>query len=92
VEHWKRFFGDHQSYVRVGRVVHPPIDPSTPLLPHCDPKKDAEQSARWGIVGVPPPGHPAASAAAAVVAAQAKEPDANANAKSGAGERAHEEL
>jgi len=103
VEHWKRFFGDHQSYVRVGRVSHPPIDPSSPLPPHCDPKKDAEQSARWGVVGVPPPGHPAASAAAAVVAeakelkgaANVVEPelDLNPNAKSGTGEKAqHEEL
>jgi len=93
VEHWKRFFGDHKSYVRVGRVSHPPIDPSSPLLPHCDPKKDAEQSARWGVVGVPPPGHPAASQAKELKGAAAKvvvepEPDA----KSGSGEKAHEEL
>ena len=48
VEHWKKFFRDHKSYFKVGRVNHPPIDPTSPLPPHCDPKKDAAQRARWG--------------------------------------------
>ncbi|KAI0253167.1 cytochrome b5-like heme/steroid binding domain-containing protein [Lactifluus subvellereus] len=48
VEHWKAFFRDHKSYFKVGRVNHPPIDPTSPLPPHCDPKKDAAQRARWG--------------------------------------------
>lgn len=94
VEHWKKFFRDHQSYVKVGRVSHAPIDPSTPLPPHCDAKKDVEQNARWGRVGVPPADHPAASAAASVVAAVAQENEAKVepdpDAKSG--RNAHEEL
>jgi len=99
VEHWKQFFRDHNSYVKVGRVSHPPIDPSSPLPLHCDPKKDAEQNARWGLSGDGlPPGHPAASAAAAAQAqgneaeAQAKavevEPDLDAKSS----EKTHEEL
>jgi hypothetical protein len=48
VEHWKQFFRDHKSYYKVGRVNHPPIDPSSPLPPHCDPKAEAAQRARWG--------------------------------------------
>lgn len=49
VEHWKKFFGEHKSYTKVGRVNHPPIDPASPLPVHCDPKKEAEQKARWGL-------------------------------------------
>jgi len=48
VAHWKRFFRDHKEYVKVGRVNHPPIDPANPLPVHCEPKKEAEQKARWG--------------------------------------------
>lgn len=53
VAHWKKFFNDHKSYVKVGRVNHPPIDPASPLPVHCEPKKEAEQRARWGT-GPPP--------------------------------------
>jgi hypothetical protein len=35
-------------------VNHPPIDPTSPLPPHCDPKQEAAQRARWGA-SVPPP-------------------------------------
>jgi len=66
-----------------------PIDPVSPLPPHCDPKKDAEQRARWGL------GDPAAPRA------EEKQPTAKAkekaaedeprDARSG-GERIHEEL
>jgi hypothetical protein len=93
VEHWKQFFSYHETYVKVGRVSHPPIDPSTPLPPHCEPKKDAEQNARWGIVGVPPPDHPAASAAAAIVGeneAKAGKVEPDLDTKSG--KKPHEEL
>ena len=48
VAHWKKFFEDHKSYVKVGRVNHPPIDPASPLPVHCEPEKEAEQKARWG--------------------------------------------
>jgi hypothetical protein len=67
VEHWKQFFRDHKTYFKVGRVNHRPIDPTSPLPVHCDPKKDAEQKARWGM------GPPAA-------AAQEKQPEVGAKA------------
>ena len=54
VAHWKRFFSQHKSYFKVGRVNHPPIDPTSPLPTHCEPKKEEEQRARWGV-GTPPP-------------------------------------
>jgi hypothetical protein len=59
----------------------------SPLPSHCDPKKDAEQKARWGL------GDPAA--------AQGKKPEANAKEKATedeprdprpGGERTHGEL
>jgi hypothetical protein len=103
VAHWKQFFRDHQSYHKVGRVSHPPIDPSSPLPPHCDPKKDEEQRARWGLIGhILSPGHPAASAAAvAAAAAQAQGNEAGAQVKpvgvepdldARSSEKKHEEL
>lgn len=48
MQHWKTFFSEHKSYVKVGRVNHQPIDPASPLPVHCEPKKEAEQKARWG--------------------------------------------
>jgi len=79
-------------------VSHPPIDPLSPLPPHCEPKKDEEQNARWGLIGhILPPSHPAASAAAAQAQgneaeAQVKpvevEPDLDAKSS----EKKHEEL
>ena len=53
VAHWKRFFSEHKSYFKVGRVNHPLIDPTSPLPTHCEPKKEEEQRARWGV-GKPP--------------------------------------
>lgn len=99
VEHWKRFFADHETYFKVGRVSHPPIDPSTPLPPHCEPKKDAEQKARWGVVGGLPPDHPAAAAATiadendndAKAAGVGVEVEPDLDAKSGT-KKPHEEL
>ena len=97
MEHWKQFFRDHQSYVKVGRVSHPPIDPSSPLPPHCEPKKDAEQNARWGLISdALPTGHPAAAAdaqpqeneAGAQVKAVEVEPDLDAKSS----EKIHGEL
>jgi hypothetical protein len=60
VGHWKQFFRDHKSYYRVGRVNHPPIDPTSPLPPHCDPKAEAAQRARWGAAAPPVPAAPVA--------------------------------
>lgn len=40
IAHWKEFFANHKSYKRVGKVSHPPIDPSTPIPEHCNPLKN----------------------------------------------------
>ncbi|KAG6375090.1 cytochrome b5 [Boletus reticuloceps] len=40
IENWKRFFTDHKAYFKVGRVLHHPIDPQSPIPEHCDPKKE----------------------------------------------------
>ncbi|KIJ19852.1 hypothetical protein PAXINDRAFT_178625 [Paxillus involutus ATCC 200175] len=39
VAHWKKFFEEHKAYSKVGKVVHPPIDPQSPIPEHCNPKK-----------------------------------------------------
>ncbi|KAF9246879.1 cytochrome b5 [Melanogaster broomeanus] len=39
VEHWKNFFAEHETYYKVGRIIHPPIDPQSPTPEPCDPKK-----------------------------------------------------
>jgi predicted heme/steroid binding protein len=46
LQHWKKFYAEHKDYIKVGRVVHPPIDPSTPVPEHCDPKKAAKQKSQ----------------------------------------------
>jgi len=38
IKHWKEFFANHKAYFKVGRVVHHPIDPTSPIPEHCDPK------------------------------------------------------
>jgi len=40
VQHWKKFFTEHKTYSKVGRVLHPPIDPQSPIPEHCDPKEE----------------------------------------------------
>ncbi|KAG1773824.1 cytochrome b5-like heme/steroid binding domain-containing protein [Suillus occidentalis] len=40
VQHWKKFFAEHKTYHKVGKVLHHPIDPSSPIPEHCDPKKE----------------------------------------------------
>ncbi|KIL68188.1 hypothetical protein M378DRAFT_8868 [Amanita muscaria Koide BX008] len=37
--HWKHFYAEHATYFKIGRVLHKPIDPATPIPEHCDPKK-----------------------------------------------------
>ncbi|ORY92644.1 cytochrome b5-like heme/steroid binding domain-containing protein [Leucosporidium creatinivorum] len=38
--HWKGFFANHATYKKVGRVGHPPIDPSTPIPAPCNAKAE----------------------------------------------------
>ncbi|ORX89194.1 cytochrome b5, partial [Basidiobolus meristosporus CBS 931.73] len=33
---WKEFYSNHHSYFHVGRVVHPPIDPKSPIPVDCN--------------------------------------------------------
>ena len=35
---WRDFFRDHKTYFKVGTVVHPPIDPASPIPLMCKPK------------------------------------------------------
>ncbi|CAK5262679.1 unnamed protein product [Mycena citricolor] len=42
VQHWKGFFKNHKDYVKVGRVLHPPIDPASPVPVHCDASKQEQ--------------------------------------------------
>ncbi|KAF8529278.1 cytochrome b5 [Hysterangium stoloniferum] len=44
IEHWKNFFANHKDYPKVGRVVHPPIDPASPIPEDCDPKRKQERA------------------------------------------------
>ncbi|KAF9008831.1 cytochrome b5-like heme/steroid binding domain-containing protein [Cyathus striatus] len=46
LQHWKNFYAEHKDYIKVGRVVHTPIDPNSPILEHCDPKKAAKQKSQ----------------------------------------------
>lgn len=90
VEHWKRFFRDHKTYFKVGRVNHKPIDPMSPLPSHCDPKKDAEQSAQWARWGLGDPAAPHGKRSEAEAKEEAVESEPR-DARYG-GERTHEEL
>jgi len=45
VQHWKQFYANHKDYVRVGKVIHPPIDPDSPIPEHCiSPKAQKPES------------------------------------------------
>ncbi|KAI7877578.1 cytochrome b5, partial [Lichtheimia hyalospora FSU 10163] len=46
VEHWKKFYANHHTYYKVGRVLHDPIDPHTPIPPPC--KKSVPQKPSSG--------------------------------------------
>ncbi|KAI9491221.1 cytochrome b5-like heme/steroid binding domain-containing protein [Zychaea mexicana] len=35
VQGWKSFYENHHTYYKVGRVLHAPIDPDTPIPPPC---------------------------------------------------------
>lgn len=43
IEHWKNFYKDHKNYFKVGRVLHRPIDPSSPIPEDCDLKRAGRQ-------------------------------------------------
>ncbi|KAF9451999.1 cytochrome b5 [Macrolepiota fuliginosa MF-IS2] len=43
IEHWRSFYREHKDYHKIGRVSHKPIDPSSPIPVHCDPKKAEKQ-------------------------------------------------
>ncbi|GAA6024063.1 hypothetical protein JCM11491_001620 [Sporobolomyces phaffii] len=37
LKHWKQFYETHAKYRKVGRVMHPPVDPATPVPAPCTP-------------------------------------------------------
>jgi len=39
LDHWRKYFADSKKYRKVGRVLHEPIDPMSPIPEHCGPKK-----------------------------------------------------
>lgn len=42
LEHWKGFFANHKKYVKVGKVMHPSIDPASPIPEPCREEKSSE--------------------------------------------------
>ncbi|WVQ72283.1 hypothetical protein IAR50_001833 [Cryptococcus sp. DSM 104548] len=42
VTHWKKFFENNEKYTKIGTVLNPPIDPSTPIPPPCREEKKSE--------------------------------------------------
>ncbi|CAD6956993.1 unnamed protein product [Tilletia laevis] len=40
--HWKKFFDEHHTYFKVGRVNLPLIDPNSPIPKRCDPTKEGK--------------------------------------------------
>lgn len=57
VRHWKRFFADHKTYFKVGRVIHPPIDPESPIPEPCESSKAHAQPTENDLKkGKKPPG------------------------------------
>jgi predicted heme/steroid binding protein len=55
LDHWKKFFAEHKTYVKVGRVNHPPIDPASPIPEHCNQKNEADGAKKGTKESV---GHP----------------------------------
>ncbi|OCB87465.1 cytochrome b5 [Sanghuangporus baumii] len=41
LEHWKNFYANHKKYTKIGRVLHHPIDPLSPIPPPCKEEKPA---------------------------------------------------
>jgi predicted heme/steroid binding protein len=48
VQHWKKYFADHKTYFKAGRVLHYPIDPQSPIPEPCDTKKEKTAHPRKG--------------------------------------------
>ncbi|BGP16020.1 hypothetical protein JCM10213_005429 [Rhodosporidiobolus nylandii] len=36
LNNWKKFYASHAKYRKVGTVLHPPVDPASPILEPCD--------------------------------------------------------
>jgi len=54
VDHWKKFFAEHKKYNKVGKVIHPPIDPASPIPDPCDTKKRKEKPSKESQAGPHP--------------------------------------
>ncbi|TYJ57457.1 hypothetical protein B9479_001774 [Cryptococcus floricola] len=65
VTHWKKFFENNEKYTKIGTVLNPPIDPSTPIPPPCrgekkdkaDPHAPGAAAAQRGRAKPGPVGH-----------------------------------
>ncbi|KAF9535020.1 cytochrome b5-like heme/steroid binding domain-containing protein [Crepidotus variabilis] len=44
VQHWKQFYANHKDYVKIGKVLHPPLDYDSPIPQHCNPPKPKSPS------------------------------------------------
>ena len=45
IHKWKKFFKDSDKYSYVGKVIHPPIDPKSPIPEHCEEAKRTPKAA-----------------------------------------------
>ncbi|KAI9179593.1 hypothetical protein H9P43_004921 [Blastocladiella emersonii ATCC 22665] len=52
VDEWRSFYENSDKYFRVGKVAHPPIDPSSPIPPPCD-GNDEESAASKEAAAAP---------------------------------------
>ncbi|KAJ3790614.1 cytochrome b5-like heme/steroid binding domain-containing protein [Lentinula aff. detonsa] len=50
MNHWKKFYENHKNYFKVGKVLHPPIDPSSPMVEGCDTKDKGKSGAKKDTV------------------------------------------
>ncbi|GAA5909914.1 cytochrome b5-like heme/steroid binding domain-containing protein [Sporobolomyces salmoneus] len=51
LKHWKQFYEKNAKYRKVGRVMHPPIDPSTPIPEPCTKAQGQPDSNQVGAAG-----------------------------------------
>ena len=49
LDHWKSFFANHAKYRLIGKVLHAPIEPSSPIPPPC--QQEGEESSDTGPHG-----------------------------------------
>jgi hypothetical protein len=48
IDKWKQFFKNSDKYSYVGKVIHHPIDPKSPIPEHCEPEKRKPKASTQG--------------------------------------------